>query len=92
MLVELKNKQELFISVLGEQEEVDHASQDLLVKEAPQSKFLELYGTIPEIWNKSSAVALYGIKDTSLHHYWTLKMVQKKGGMRIRKWGQRDDR
>jgi hypothetical protein len=86
MLVEIENKPDLFISLLKEKEEPEHMLQDLPVKDAPKSKFLELYGTVPEIWNKGRAVALYGIKENSLFHYWTLKMVQKKTGISIQKW------
>jgi hypothetical protein len=92
MLVELENRPGSRISELREIEEVDHAPQDLKVNETPQSKFLEFYGTIHETWNTSSTVALYGMNENGLHHYWTLQMIQKKNGMRIRKWGRRNDR
>lgn len=86
MLEEIENKPALFISVLRRKEEFECASKDLSVKEAPLSKFLELYGTIPEIWNKDTVVALYGIKENGLFHYWTLKIAQTKNGIRIQKW------
>jgi hypothetical protein len=86
MLVELEKRPELSISTLRETEQVDQAAQDSQIKEMPQSKFLEFYGTIHETWNTSSTVALYGMNKSGLHHYWTMKMVREKDGIRILRW------